>query len=296
VTEPIPLLVIGGFLGAGKTTLLNHLLSQSRGLKLAVLVNDFGSVNIDAALIESAKQDVVALTNGCVCCSIGDDLSQALSQILDHTPRFDGIVIEASGVSDPWRIAQIGLAEPDLRLACIVVMIDATTYLTHASDPLLANSVLNPLKHADWVLLNKIDLVHTAFLDQIADQLPKASHVTWTENAKVDLLPLLLHHSTQVSSATPVTPDHSDLFDSLSFKPSDQLSLNHLRQIVGQLPTDLLRLKGWLLTAEGAVEIQYAGRQGSLKRLKTQPPSEPSIVAISLKGKLPRLALKTLFG
>ncbi|MCI4428172.1 MAG: GTP-binding protein, partial [Burkholderiales bacterium] len=125
----IPFTVIGGFLGAGKTTLLNHWLSNAGGQRLAVLVNDFGALNIDAMLIEANHGDTVALSNGCVCCQIGDDLSLALMQVLDSGRRFDAVIVEASGVSDPWRIAQFGRADPRLQLDGVIVLVDASTAL-----------------------------------------------------------------------------------------------------------------------------------------------------------------------
>ena len=114
----IPFTVIGGFLGAGKTTLLNHWLADPQGERLAVLVNDFGAINVDAALLrpegDPADPQVMALSNGCVCCSIGGDLADALARVMDRRPSVDRIVVEASGVSDPWRIAQVALADPQL--------------------------------------------------------------------------------------------------------------------------------------------------------------------------------------
>ncbi len=117
----IPFSVIGGFLGAGKTTLLNHWLRHAQGQRLALLVNDFGAINIDADLIEAHAGDTIALTNGCVCCQIGDDLSLALLRVLDSARRFDAVIVEASGVADPGRIAQLGRADPRLRLDAVIV-------------------------------------------------------------------------------------------------------------------------------------------------------------------------------
>ena len=113
--QRLPFTVIGGFLGAGKTTLLNHWLRHADGQRLAVLVNDFGALNIDAGLIKAHSGDTIALTNGCVCCQIGDDLSMALIGVLQQRERFDAVVVEASGVSDPWRIAQLAWPIPHWR-------------------------------------------------------------------------------------------------------------------------------------------------------------------------------------
>lgn len=155
----IPLTVVGGFLGAGKTTLLNHWLRHAGGRRLAVLVNDFGALNIDAALIAARGADSIALSNGCVCCQIGDDLSAALIGLLQAEPPCDAIVVEASGVSDPWRIAQIALADPALSLGGVIVLVDSAALPAHARDPLLADTLQRQLDSADLLVLNKTDLV-----------------------------------------------------------------------------------------------------------------------------------------
>ena len=106
----LPITVIGGYLGAGKTTLVNNLLTQANGLRAAVLVNDFGAVNIDAALIAEHAGDTISLTNGCMCCSMADGLYMAIVQIMKHAERLDHIIIEASGVAEPGKIARKGQA------------------------------------------------------------------------------------------------------------------------------------------------------------------------------------------
>ena len=103
----LPLTVLGGYLGAGKTTLLNRLLSEDHGQRILVMVNDFGAINIDASLIAAASSDTLTLSNGCVCCTMGADLFMAMGDALDRRPRPDHLVIEASGVADPAKIADI---------------------------------------------------------------------------------------------------------------------------------------------------------------------------------------------
>ena len=101
----MPVTVIGGYLGAGKTKLLNRLLAEAEGRRLAVLVNDFGEVNIDAALIANRDGETISLTNGCVCCSIGDNLGMTLYDLAERPDGPEHILVEASGVADPARIA-----------------------------------------------------------------------------------------------------------------------------------------------------------------------------------------------
>jgi G3E family GTPase len=156
--NPIPFTVIGGFLGAGKTTLLNRLLAGTAGRRFAVLVNDFGALDIDARLIAAHGSDVIALSNGCVCCTIGDSLVATLMALLEKPERFDHIVVEASGVADPGRIADLGVLDPRLARDGVVVVADAADIRARAADGRLADTVRRQLEAADLILLNKIDL------------------------------------------------------------------------------------------------------------------------------------------
>ena len=161
---PIPMTVIGGFLGAGKTTFLNRLLAGGVS-RYAVLVNDFGEINVDAALIARHDGTTMALTNGCVCCSIGSGFLDTLGRLLDSGERFERIVIEASGVGDPWRIAEIALIEPALRLDGVIVIADASRIPALIDDRRVGDTVRNQFARCDLVLLSKSDLVAGAELE-----------------------------------------------------------------------------------------------------------------------------------
>ena len=102
----VPILLVAGFLGAGKTSVVNHLLAQAEGRRIAALVNDFGTINIDAALIEGASEGVVSLANGCICCSLEGDLLRSLAAMLRRDPRPDHIVIETSGIAEPGEVVR----------------------------------------------------------------------------------------------------------------------------------------------------------------------------------------------
>ena len=155
----VPLTVLSGFLGAGKTTLLNRLLSDPHGMRLAVLVNDFGRINIDAELIRSRSENAISLTNGCACCTVAGDLTKALLRLVQDPEPPEAIVLEASGLADPRGIAQVALANPALRLDGVLTVVDAETLLDRLDDPETASLVSNQLSAADLIILNKMDLL-----------------------------------------------------------------------------------------------------------------------------------------
>jgi G3E family GTPase len=180
----LPLTVIGGFLGAGKTTLLKHLLENADGRRLAVLINDFGALNIDASLIKTSGADSIELSNGCVCCSLGDDLVNQLIALEKNAAKFDHIVIEASGVGDPWKIAQIGMVAGAYRLDSVIVVIDIETVIANLGDDLISDSIVRQVARADIVVANKADCVkpeaRLLAKSAIAPYL-KNAHCQWVE-------------------------------------------------------------------------------------------------------------------
>ena len=159
-TQPIPVTILTGFLGAGKTTLLNRILHTDHGLKIAVLVNDFGKVNIDAQLVVGVEgESMINLSNGCICCTIRDDLLLAAEQLIARPDPPEYIVVEPSGVSDPVAVAQtFALLRPHVQVDSIIAVIDCEQLPNlKGRNQLLA---LEQVGVADIILLNKVDLAN----------------------------------------------------------------------------------------------------------------------------------------
>ena len=154
----MPVTIITGFLGSGKTTLLNHILSNNNDLKVAVLVNEFGDINIDSQLLVSMDETMVELSNGCICCTINDDLVDAVYRIMERDDRIDYMVIETTGVADPLPIILtfLGTELRDLtRLDSIIAMVDAETFTPEHFE---SEAALKQISYADVTIVNKVDL------------------------------------------------------------------------------------------------------------------------------------------
>ena len=172
--DSLPLTVIGGFLGAGKTTLLNRLLVAPHGRRIAVLVNDFGRIDIDAALIRSRTDDMISLSNGCACCSVAGDLTKALVVLAQREEPPEAIVLEASGLADPRGIAQVALANPALRLDGLLTVVDAETLGALSESEPTRGPLMAQLSSADLIVLNKLDLADAELIEVFREELLSA--------------------------------------------------------------------------------------------------------------------------
>jgi G3E family GTPase len=286
------MVVVGGYLGAGKTTLLNYLLTHTQGYRIAVLVNDFGEINIDATLIRSRSNDVIQLENGCVCCTIGDKLVQALDSVSSRSERPDLLVIEASGVSDPTRIAQVGMLDRDFQLTAVVVAVDCTQLAAHLNDPLVGDMVRRQINGATALVLTKADLADNAFISQttvaLAAIAPRAAFLRATHGK----IPLSVYLD---SEAVTGNPQHREIMrmpildwrmdrkatdillnggiSSFAYHTDSEFDKQKLRQVLRELPGRVLRAKG-IVQFHGVAVAQELHVVGGRLRLSGLPVGE----------------------
>ncbi|MFD1329230.1 CobW family GTP-binding protein [Mycoplana ramosa] len=272
---PIPVTVIGGFLGAGKTTLVNHILSGDHGLKVAVLVNDFGAINIDAALITSTEGGLYSLSNGCVCCGLNQGFVEQLEELLAARADIDHIVIEASGVADPARImdtVRYARFAARLRADAIVVMVDAAGFDDAiAAAPGLAEAQIGS---ADLLVLNKTDLVDRNMLD--------AWRARWTfpDTRIVEtthaLVPFGILFAGEVfprgvASTFGAEPVHEPAV-SATWQSDGAVDLKRLQRVLAGLPTAVYRAKGFLRASDGRrFAVHLVGTRLSFEAMAIAP-------------------------
>jgi G3E family GTPase len=251
----IAVTVLGGYLGAGKTTLLNHIL-RSTSERIVVIVNDFGSINIDESLIVAADSDKITLANGCICCSLVDGLASALEQVRALDPIPDRLVIEASGVSNPASIAAYAHGR-GLHLDGIITVIDVETIRTRINDRYVGDTVRRQIVAADLLILNKTDLVEPT---EVADLRTWLASLGDDRKAVIDsvqghvALDALLgsgsfaldetHRCDGFDASVKETRSPEDLFVSWSISTEQPFDQKHLASVLSSWSPHVVRVKG----------------------------------------------------
>lgn len=243
----IPVLVIGGYLGAGKTTLINQIL-QNATQRIAVVVNDFGSVNIDAALIAEKHEDTIELTNGCICCAVGESLADVLFAIADRPALPELVIIEASGVANPASVAAFAHIDGFHHLGN-VVLVDALHAERTANDSLVGKTFKIQLQSADLIALTKTDSASTEALTTAQTLIVSiAPHVPILQASTLRLADILTNMSD--SAHTDIDTNHAH-FTTMTLEHVAAANENQLRVFINNFPASVVRAKGIVELADG---------------------------------------------
>ncbi len=310
---PLPVTIVGGYLGAGKTTLVNHLLRHAGGRRLAVLVNDFGDLPIDADLIEAEDDDIISIAGGCICCSFGSDLLAALMTLAERRPAPDQVVIEASGVALPGSVARALTLLTRFVLDGVVVIADAETVRARAADRFLEDTILRQLTDADLVILNKIDLAPAAarpvLRAWLAEHAPRAVVVEAVQAAVPieTVLGLELRdaapparglgrlgaHGSRATIA-PLQPlaAATEGYVSARYALPNAFDLRAFADALVCPELGVIRAKGILRDTDGALKVlQVVGRRWTLSAQAPDATLECRLVCIGLKAAFDRAAI-----
>ena len=260
-----PLTVLGGYLGAGKTTIINGLLTRlsERGdnPRIAVLVNDFGSINIDARLIKKHSGRTLELTSGCVCCDIQDDLGSALEALRSET--FEQVLIETSGVAYPAKVADYAVTWPGYRPGGILVAVDALNINCQQDDKFIGHLVNQQIAEADLLLVTKLDQLDPEHAQSSIDMLSKRAVRVDNGHCNTDILIASASNTVGHGQRT-ATDSHVNQFHTFSYQTDRVLDHRQLEVFFNELPVNVIRAKGWVHDNEGTWWLQSVGDRWSL--------------------------------
>ena len=275
----IPLTLISGYLGTGKTTLINNLLRTTKK-KIALLVNDFGDVNIDESLIEARTDSVLSIAGGCVCCSYGNELIETLESMNSNQILPDHIVLEASGIALPSKIIQTISLMDFLAFHGTVLLTDASRLRSQLNDLYISDTISLQIEQHDLLVLNKTDLLKEDELSKCIDTLSKRFEIRKflkTVNAYIEEEDMLLDFGPSHKINLEKKQEHG--FISSTIKPTGTMNAEALSTLLRDPVYNIERAKGFFKNKKGEVcTIQYDGL--TLKIEKTEKNEKESVFVV----------------
>ena len=284
----IPLTLISGYLGTGKTTLINNLLRSTKK-KIALLVNDFGDVNIDESLIEARTDSVLSIAGGCVCCSYGNELIETLESMNSNEVLPDHIVLEASGIALPSKIIQTISLMDFLAFHGTVLLTDASRLRSQLNDIYISDTISLQIEQHDLLVLNKTDLLKEDELSKCIDTLSKRFEIRKflkTVNAHIKEKDMLLDFAPSEKNKSDKIKLEKKLaheFISSTIKPTGTINADALSTLLRDPIYNIERAKGFFKNKKGETcTIQYDGLTLEIK--KTENEKDPVFVVIGKKN------------